>query len=337
MEFSDDDLLFVCTNPHELHLIILPTEKCNFRCLYCYEDHVKGRMSDATVSAICQYLSRNTPELKHLTIDWFGGEPLLGLNVIRRINAHALSLAKDQKFWFRSGMTTNAYLLTPNVFDELTALGVNQFQITLDGPKDLHDTTRIQTNGQGSFDRIWSNLQYMKTSSAAFDVLLRVHLTRSNFSRIPELAELISAEFGGDPRFKIFLKPIKNLGGEGSAFAKQEAVFDGEAEARRLETELKIGSEFWQPNAICHASKFNSWIFRADGAVAKCTTALDDPINRLGTIRDDGTLDVDQDKILKWSRGVFSMNRDELYCPLGGIHKCGDCGSKTEEPALATA
>lgn len=31
-----------------LHLIILPTEQCNFRCKYCYESFKKGKMSDTS-------------------------------------------------------------------------------------------------------------------------------------------------------------------------------------------------------------------------------------------------------------------------------------------------
>jgi uncharacterized protein len=333
MKFSQEEIMFSATNPHEYHLILLPTEKCNFRCVYCYEDHTKGRMSAETVTAIQNFLSRQLPELSHLTIDWFGGEPLLGIKVIRAINGFVLNYIDQhsENTWFRSGMTTNAYLLKPDLFEELTELGVNQYQVTIDGPRDLHDTTRIQVNGSGSFDVIWDNLQSMKKSKHAFDVLLRVHITKSTLPRIQEIVDQITDEFGGDPRFKIFLKPVKNLGGDGAAFAAVESVEGGDALAAELESKLLARNSFWQPNAICHASKFNSILIRADGTIAKCTTALDDPMNNLGKILADGRLEMDRAKILNWSRGLFSMDEDELYCPLGGIHKCEGCG----EPAVA--
>jgi hypothetical protein len=33
-------------------LILLPTEKCNFRCTYCYEDFELGRMKESTILAL---------------------------------------------------------------------------------------------------------------------------------------------------------------------------------------------------------------------------------------------------------------------------------------------
>lgn len=333
MKFTQEQVLFSATNPHEYHLILLPTEKCNFRCVYCYEDHTKGRMSQETIGAIQNFLERQLENLSHLTIDWFGGEPLLGIQAIRSINGFAQRYIRTHSptTWFRSGMTTNAYLLKPDLFEELSILGVNQYQITIDGPRDLHDTTRIQTNGSGSFDVIWANLLSMKKSAHLFDVLLRVHLTRSTLPRIQEIIDQITSEFGGDSRFKIFLKPVKNLGGDGAAFAEGEVLDGGDELAAELEQRLLARNSFWQPNAICHASKFNSILIRADGTIAKCTTALDDPMNDIGKILPDGRLQMDRSKVLKWSRGLFSMDEDELYCPLGGINKCAGCG----EPAIA--
>ena len=39
-------------NTERCKLILFPTEKCNFRCLYCYEDHVGEKMSSDTISSI---------------------------------------------------------------------------------------------------------------------------------------------------------------------------------------------------------------------------------------------------------------------------------------------
>lgn len=333
MEFSDSDILYACTNPKELHLIVLPTEKCNFRCLYCYEDHDVGRMSEETVGALALFLEKAIPTLTHLTIDWFGGEPLLGLSIIRKINGLAKSLSdrKTPQLFFRSGVTTNAYLLRPEVFAELSALNVNQYQVTLDGLRSQHDKTRIRTDGGGSFDTIWQNLLAMRDTTFAFDVLLRLHLTSQNLSQMPQLVAEVEREFGGDERFKLFLKPIKNLGGSGSSYAKEVGLTNGDEVAARLEETLVTRKPFWHPNAVCHASKFNSLIIRSSGAIAKCTTALNDPINNIGQLKNDGTLDIRRDVVLKWSRGVFGMDKDELYCPYGGIHKSSSNDEATSD------
>lgn len=323
MAFTKSEILYEATNPSELHLIILPTEKCNFRCTYCYEDHVAPRMRDEIVSSIIAYIDRTLPDLSHFTIDWFGGEPLLGMPVIRKVNGFVRDLMRGEgtKAWFRSGMTTNGYLLTRDLFHELLDLGVVQYQVTLDGPRDLHDTTRIRTGGGASFDQIWENLLSMHNTDGDFEVLLRVHLMRRNIDRIPELIKSIETHLGSDSRFKLFLKPIKNLGGGGAGFCATESLGGGDEIASELQSKLATSRSFWSPNPICHASKLNSHLIRADGRIARCTTALDDPVNTVGRLSPDGRLELDRDKILAWSRGVFDMDPDHLYCPYGGIGK----------------
>ena len=62
-----------------LNLIILPTEKCNFRCTYCYETHEKQSMSKELQLAIVSYVKNEIHKYKALRVEWFGGEPLMSL------------------------------------------------------------------------------------------------------------------------------------------------------------------------------------------------------------------------------------------------------------------
>ena len=58
---------------------------------------------------------------------------------------------------------------------------------------------------------------------------------------------------------------------------------------------------------------------RADGRLNKCTVALDHPANQVGRILEDGTLELDRDRTLAWSRGLDTGDAEELACPLQGI------------------
>ena len=118
-----------------LYLTILPTEKCNFRCVYCYETFELGNMSEKTVKGIKNLLSESVKTIKHLKISWFGGEPTLNMNAIVEISSHIIELQKQYKFKYESIMTTNAYLIDSEVMSNLCNLGINNFQITLDGEK----------------------------------------------------------------------------------------------------------------------------------------------------------------------------------------------------------
>jgi hypothetical protein len=113
--FSRNQIAGVLT-PRFQQLIILPTEKCNFRCTYCYEDFLIGKVKEPVLVGIERFLGRRIPELKELALDWFGGEPLMAKNVVLRIAAHAFRRCQDNGVSFRGGLTTNAYVLTPALF-----------------------------------------------------------------------------------------------------------------------------------------------------------------------------------------------------------------------------
>src|SRR5438034_1340131 len=76
------------------HLILLPTEKCNFRCTYCYEDFAIGRMSPVTIQSVTRLIDRRVADLSLLHISWFGGEPLIALPIIEEISNHIVKVTK---------------------------------------------------------------------------------------------------------------------------------------------------------------------------------------------------------------------------------------------------
>ena len=80
-----------------LHLIILPTEQSNFRCKYCYEDFKIGNMSKEKQDAIILFLRKNIKNYTAISLDWFGGEPLLAMDAIEYISKHALEICRIAK------------------------------------------------------------------------------------------------------------------------------------------------------------------------------------------------------------------------------------------------
>src|SRR5262245_33525306 len=91
-----------------LELIILPTEQCNFRCTYCYEDFSIGRMMKKTVVGIRHLMQRRAPDLTGLQLSWFGGEPLLARSIVYELCDLAQQLAlSNPTMSYTSSMTTN--------------------------------------------------------------------------------------------------------------------------------------------------------------------------------------------------------------------------------------
>jgi uncharacterized protein len=161
-------------------LIILPTEKCNFRCTYCYEDFAVGRMPPHIVKGLKSLISTRVPQLKGMTISWFGGEPLLAKNVILDIGTHAFEECQKHGVSFSSGFTTNGYLLTEKLLGQFLAISHSNFQITLDGDAEWHNKTRLAANHRPTFQKIWSNIVMFKKFEKTFQVTIRMHLHKYN-------------------------------------------------------------------------------------------------------------------------------------------------------------
>ena len=303
-------------------LIILPTEGCNFRCTYCYETFEHGMMKPEMVDALKKLISRRVDDLSHLTIDWFGGEPLLARSIIHEI-CNYVNEIKPSDLTFQSKITTNGYLLDQECLTELVGLGVSSYQISLDGWATGHDETRLRVNGGGSFDKIWNNLLSASQSSFPFRIILRVHFQPSNIDSVRHLLKEISREFGDDERFQVFLKAVGHYGGPND---ETFAVYDLD-ERKRLQQELLTYVDMSSPTTndnnhlpyICYASQPNSLVVRSTGRIAKCTVALDNPTNDVGELHLDGTLSFNSDRLQQWFVGLETLNPSHLACPWSHI------------------
>lgn len=308
-----------------LHLILLPTEGCNFRCTYCYEDFKIGRMRPEVVQGLKRFLDRRLPELDHLQVSWFGGEPLLAVDVVRNVLGHIARLRSRREVTFTSDMTTNAHRLTPDLFRELLGLGNTAFQITLDGTGPEHDRKRKLARGGGSFAVIWENLSRLREVDGDFRVMVRIHVDRGNQEDLSTLLAQCGETFAGDARFEFMIRPLARLGGPNDAAL--DVLGEGERDgpvARLAALARELGLRPWSPAAgedLCYAARPNSLVIRADGRIGKCTVALRDPANDVGRLREDGTLTLDREAMLPWMRGLWSGAESELACPYRGLKK----------------
>jgi len=302
-------------------LMILPTEACNFSCTYCYEDHALGRMSKETVSALKEFLRKRLPTLRQVTVSWFGGEPLLAKDImldISRCIQHEIAGRSDMSFAFSA--TTNGYLLDSRTLHDLAEAGITNYQISLDGPPVVHNQSRLRADGSGTFDRIWSNLMMVRDSKLPVKVLLRVHIDADTRYKMEPLFELLRNELIHDDRFTVFFRMLGKLGGPNDHLLKPISEEDESTVVAELERALG-GGRFKRKSdfSTCYASHANQLVIRANGDIAKCTVALCDERNKVGSLRPDGTLAMIPSRLTPWIRGIASMDLKELDCPWRGF------------------
>lgn len=322
-----------CVANDRLHLILMPTEACNFRCTYCYEDFTYSRMQSSVVRGITRLLTTRAPTLSRLHISWFGGEPLLALDVVKKVMTHVRELRlRYPQIELECDMTTNGYLLSRSRLVQLLALGVARFQVSFDGPPDWHDRKRVLAGGRGTFDRIWSNLQSARELAHEFEMKVRLHVDRDNIQRLPLFLDQFQRTFGTDKRFLVFFRPLERLGGPNDAQLRileddETDVVQGlcrQAEKRGIRF---IVAEDLDP--VCYASRGNSFVVRANGRLNKCTVALEHPNNQVGRIDADGRVEVDAPKVAEWMRGLWTREADVLECPMKGL---ADPASQAQQP-----
>lgn len=306
-----------------LHLVLLPTEACNFRCVYCYEEFRHKRMEPAVVRGVKNLLSRRAEALSSLFLSWFGGEPLLAQDIMEEILVHVRGLVDQRpRLAVTSDVTTNGYLLDPARFRRLVNLGVTEFQISLDGPREYHDRYRVMSGGKGTFDRIWENLLAMRRASESFQTTVRLHVNRENAPALPAFLDEYERAFAGEPRFRLFVRTLSRLGGPNDASLP---VFD-EPDGRRVVEAIRdevdrrglAQNRFKPEGAICYAAQANSLVVRSNGRLSKCTVALEHPNNEVGRIHEDGTVALDREKMMQWMRGVASGDLEAMKCPMKG-------------------
>lgn len=177
---------------------------CNLDCTYCYylekeNLYPRGeifRMSPEVLEAyIRDYLAtQSTPEV---SMAWQGGEPtLLGLDFFRQV----VELQRKHSGGRRvsNAIQTNGTRLDADwcrFFREQGFL----VGLSIDGPRRLHDTYRVDKGGKPTFDRVMAGLRLLKRHGVEFNTLTVV--SASNVKRPLEIYEFLKEQGSGFIQF----------------------------------------------------------------------------------------------------------------------------------------
>lgn len=291
-----------------MHLILMPSEECNFRCVYCYEKFKMSKMWPGVREGLKRFVSSKVSALTRLHVDWFGGEPLTATDVIDELSQSFRASCRERDVRYTASITTNAYGLDDPTASLLLEHDVRKLQITLDGPPAQHDQRRVLADGGPTFDAIYDNLRALRRRTENFDVAIRVNFDKESLPAMTGFLYTLRSEFAEDKRFSVYFRPVGQWGGPHDATLPVCYGTQGElAQFALTEEALGLGMrngdiehQIMPHSMVCYAARPWSFVVGADGTLYKCTVALDNDINKVGRLLPTGAMELDDDKFALW-------------------------------------
>ncbi len=309
--------------------VICPTYACNLRCVYCFEGDLTTEQQRVLTTDEVDSIFRAIKKLstKEASIQLFGGEPFLLSN--RKIVSYIIDQAA------RLDYTISAVTNGVNLLDFLPLLlkykkNLVDFQITLDGPAEVHDIRRPRAGGQGTFNDIVKSIDAALESG--LKIRLRVNVDRENIGYLKEMSELIK-DRGWDKfeNFVAMLSPVDNHTGAelSNKLSENETAklwFKMKEEHQELEvfrpdlfrnldyiiTTIKRKKVSYPRFQYCESNNLTCYTFGTDGKVYLCAEAIGNQSSAVGVFHPD--LMLDESLVNQWNgRSIMTLD------------KCRDC------------
>ncbi|MBR6336849.1 MAG: radical SAM protein, partial [Ruminococcus sp.] len=248
---------------------ILPTTACNARCTYCYEEGFKvSSMTQETAEALVSYIEKTRHDDK-VTLAWFGGEPLVGVKVIR----YVCEELERRGIPFGSRMITNASLFTPELVKEAKEVWkLSKVQVSLDGDRrDYTERKRYIDPVKHNYEKVISVIHMLAEQD--IKVNLRVNFDKDSIGRLKGFLDEMKAEFGDEKNVTLYLAALYQEKAKPYYLELQREMLELDRYIRELginyENREKMHSSF-KINACMADSLDKSVVIQPDGSFFDC-------------------------------------------------------------------
>lgn len=177
------------SGPPGFHLLAKPSgSTCNIDCTYCFflskealYPNDRSRMSAATLEAYIRQLleSHRVPEV---TVAWQGGEPTL---MKLEFFEHAVALV--EKYRQPGQAVKHTFQTNGLLLDDAWCTFFKQHDflvgLSVDGPRELHDTYRLDRRGKGTFDLVMKGWRALRRHDVEFNILCTVNAANQHHGR----------------------------------------------------------------------------------------------------------------------------------------------------------
>lgn len=161
-------------------ITIAPSLSCNFDCIYCYEDKnnkcMSEKMQEQVLSFLYSLLTDN--QISELNICWYGGEPLLHMDIVRKLSVRMITFCNEKGIEYHASIISNGYLVDSTTVEAFKQCSIRTAQITIDGTKKTHDTRRKLIGGKGTYEKVKNAIFLLAENN--INVSVRVNLDKSN-------------------------------------------------------------------------------------------------------------------------------------------------------------
>ncbi len=180
---------------------------CDLTCSYCFAGqgrfHGKSAlMSEETAKRAIDFLVENSGERRNLEVDFFGGEPLLNFDVVKKTVAYARSIEKEHGKNIRFTLTTNGMGIDDDVIDFVNRECYNVV-LSLDGRREIHDRERRTADGRGSYDIIVPKFQKLVAARGDRNYYMRGTFTHYNPDFMKDVRHMLDLGFT-----KLSMEPV---------------------------------------------------------------------------------------------------------------------------------
>ena len=157
---------------------------CNLSCNYCFasQGNFKGQrelMNEEVGKRALDFLIENSGNRRNIELDFFGGEPLMNFDLVKKLVAYGRKIEKEHNKHFRFTITTNGVLLSDDKIDFINE-NMDNVVLSLDGRKDINDCMRPTVNGKGSYDIIVPKFRKLVEKRGDKDYYIRGTFTNNN-------------------------------------------------------------------------------------------------------------------------------------------------------------
>lgn len=146
-------------------MVLFVSQDCNLECRYCL---TRGRggiqkkhMSEKIAQAAVDLLFQESNNIENLIIGFYGGEPLLRFDLIKKVIPYADRKAEELHKTIKYTITTNGTLLTDETIQFIAENKVSA-TVSLDGSREIHDENRVFPDGSGSFSKVFPSYTRLK-------------------------------------------------------------------------------------------------------------------------------------------------------------------------------